>query len=188
MQALAQNVQHGNGEPEGTKILTRTPARLDRLPWSRFHLLIVFGLGITWILDGIEVTIVGAIAPVLRDRETLGLSAEQIGSAASAYVTSAVLGALVFGWLTNRFGRRLVFYVTLVVYLAGVVLTATSWRFLSFALFRGITGFGIGGEYAAINSAIDELTGQIPRARRYHCQWQLLARRCRRFRGVVVVS
>ena len=157
IQALAKNVQHGNGEPEGTKILTRIPARLDRLQWSRFHLLIVLGLGITWILDGIEVTIVGAIAPVLRDRETLGLSAEQIGSAASAYVASAVLGALVFGWLTDRFGRRLVFYVTPVVYLAGVVLTATSWSFLSFALFRGITGFGIGGEYAAINSAIDEL-------------------------------
>jgi MFS family permease len=120
-------------------------------------LLIVFGLGITWILDGLEVTIVGAIAPVLRDRETLGLSAGQIGGAASTYVASAVVGALIFGWLTDRFGRRLVFYVTLIVYLTGVILTATSWSFLSFALFRGVTGFGIGGEYAAINSAIDEL-------------------------------
>jgi MFS family permease len=138
-------------------ISTQIPARLDRLPWSRFHLLILFGLGITWILDGIEVTIVGAIAPVLRDRETLGLSAAQIGSAASAYVAGAVFGALIFGWLTDRFGRRLVFYVTLIVYLAGVLLTATSWNFLSFALFRAVTGFGIGGEYAAINSAIDEL-------------------------------
>jgi MFS family permease len=153
MQALAQSVHHG----ERDKISTLIPGRLDRLPWSRFHLLIVFGLGITWILDGIEVTIVGAIAPVLRDRETLGLSAGQIGSAASAYVASAVVGALVFGWLTDRFGRRLVFYVTLLVYLAGVILTAVSWSFLSFAVFRGITGFGIGGEYAAINSAIDEL-------------------------------
>jgi MFS family permease len=156
MQALAQNIQHGGG-PEGAKISTLIPARLDRLPWSRFHLLIVFGLGITWILDGLEVTIVGAIAPVLRDRETLGLSTAQIGSVASVYVASAVVGALVFGWLTDRFGRRLVFYVTLIVYLAGVLLTATSWSFLSFALFRGVTGFGIGGEYAAINSAIDEL-------------------------------
>jgi MFS family permease len=102
------------------------------------------GLGITWILDGIEVTIVGAIAPVLRDQETLGLSAAQIGSSASAYVAGAVLGALLFGWLTDQFGRRLVFYITLLVYLA-------------VALFRAITGLGIGGEYAAINSAIDEL-------------------------------
>ncbi len=133
------------------------PARLDRLPWSRFHALILFGLGITWILDGIEVTIVGAIAPVLRDKETLGLSAAQIGNAAAAYVTGAVIGALVFGWLTDRFGRRTVFYVTLIVYLTGVLLTAASWNLLSFALFRAITGLGIGGEYAAINSAIDEL-------------------------------
>ena len=88
------------------------------------------------------------------------MSAEQIGSAASAYVAGAVLGALVFGWLTDRFGRRLVFYVTLIVYLAGVLLTATSWSFLSFALFRAVTGIGIGGEYAAINSAIDELIRQ----------------------------
>jgi MFS family permease len=115
------------------------------------------GLGITWILDGVEVTVVGAIAPVLRNQDTLGLSAAQIGSAASTYVAGAVVGALVFGWFTDRFGRRLVFYVTLIVYLAGVLLTATSWSFVSFALFRAITGFGIGGEYAAINSAIDEL-------------------------------
>jgi MFS family permease len=133
------------------------PARLDRLPWSRFHVLILVGLGITWILDGIEVTIVGAIAPVLGDKATLGFSAGQIGKAASAYVTGAVIGALIFGWLTDRFGRRTVFYATLIVYLAGVLLTATSWNFLSFALFRAITGLGIGGEYAAINSAIDEL-------------------------------
>jgi MFS family permease len=148
----------GGGATEGPrKISTDIPARLDRLPWSRFHVLILFGLGITWILDGIEVTIVGVIAPVLRDRATLGLSAAQIGSTASAYVAGAVLGALIFGWLTDRFGRRLVFYVTLIVYLSGVLLTAASWSFVSFALFRAITGFGIGGEYAAINSAIDEL-------------------------------
>jgi len=108
MQALAQNIQRGGGRPEGAKLSTLIPARLDRLPWGRFHLLIVFGLGITWILDGTEVTIVGAIAPVLRDRDALGLSAGQIGSAAAAYVASAVVGALVFGWLTDRFGRRLV--------------------------------------------------------------------------------
>jgi MFS family permease len=138
-------------------VTTDIPARLDRLPFSRFHLLVVFALGVTWILDGLEVTIIGAIAPVLQSSQTLGLTAGEIGAASSAYVTGAVLGALLFGWLTDRFGRRLVFYVTLVVYLVGVLLTATSWSFWSFALFRAITGFGIGGEYAAINSAIDEL-------------------------------
>jgi len=142
---------------EHTAVATDIPARLDRLPWSRFHLLVVVALGITWILDGLEVTIVGAIGPVLRDPHTLGLTAAQLGTAGSAYVIGAVIGALVFGWLTDRYGRRLVFYVTLVVYLAGVLLTASSWDFLSFAAFRAITGFGIGGEYAAINSAIDEL-------------------------------
>ncbi len=143
--------------PAHGAISTDIPARLDRLPWSRFHVLVLLALGITWILDGIEVTIVGAIAPVLRDKETLGLTVGEIGSAASAYLAGAVAGALLFGWLTDRFGRRIVFYVTLIVYLAGVIATATSWNFLSFALFRAVTGFGIGGEYAAINSAIDEL-------------------------------
>jgi MFS family permease len=114
-------------------------------------------LGVTWILDGLEVTIIGAIAPVLQNTQTLGLSAGEIGAAGSAYVIGAVVGALLFGWLTDRFGRRLVFYVTLIVYLLGVLLTATSWSFWSFALFRAVTGLGIGGEYAAINSAIDEL-------------------------------
>ncbi|HEY2529705.1 MAG TPA: MFS transporter [Xanthobacteraceae bacterium] len=114
-------------------------------------------LGVTWILDGIEVTIVGAIGPVLRDQQTLGLTSIQVGSAASTYIVGAVLGAVLFGWLTDRFGRRTVFYVTLIVYLSGVLLTATSWSFATFALFRALTGFGIGGEYAAINSAIDEL-------------------------------
>ena len=138
-------------------ITTDIPARLDRLPWSRFHLLVVVALGVTWILDGLEVTIVGSIGPVLQNSRTLGLSAQEIGSAGSAYVIGAVVGALLFGWLTDRFGRRLVFYLTLMIYLAGVLLSATSWDFWSFALFRAITGFGIGGEYAAINSAIDEL-------------------------------
>jgi MFS family permease len=140
-----------------TGITTDIPARLDRLPWSRFHLLVVVALGVTWILDGLEVTIVGAIAPVLQSRQTLALTTGEIGAAGSAYVIGAVIGALVFGWLTDRFGRRLVFYVTLIVYLTGVLLTATSWSFVAFALFRALTGFGIGGEYAAINSAIDEL-------------------------------
>src|ERR1700746_1768305 len=138
-------------------IETDIPARLDRLPWSRFHLLVVVALGVTWILDGLEVTIVGAVGPVLQSPETLGLSATQVGSTASAYVVGAVIGALLFGWLTDRFGRRFVFYVTLAVYLTGVLLSAVSWDFASFAAFRALTGLGIGGEYAAINSAIDEL-------------------------------
>jgi MFS family permease len=138
-------------------VRTDIPARLDRLPWCRFHVLIVVALGVTWILDGLEVTIVGAIGPVLQDPKTLALSAQQIGAAATSYVVGAVCGALIFGWLTDRSGRRFVFYVTLIVYLTGVLLSATSWSFWSFAAFRAITGLGIGGEYAAINSAIDEL-------------------------------
>jgi MFS family permease len=138
-------------------IATQIPARLDRLPWSRFHALVVAALGITWILDGLEVTMVGAVGAVLQDRRTLGLSPEEIGGVASCYVAGAVVGALVFGWLTDRWGRRRMFYLTLAVYLAGVALSACAWNFWSFALFRAVTGAGIGGEYAAINSAIDEL-------------------------------
>jgi MFS family permease len=161
--AVAAPQHHAkNGSPsqhpsDAGKISTDIPARLDRLPWSRFHVLVLVALGVTWILDGIEVTIVGAIGPVLRDQQTLGLSSAQIWSAASPYVSGAVLGAIVFGWLTDRFGRRTVFYLTLIIYLLGVLLTAASWSFVAFATFRALTGFGIGGEYAAINSAIDEL-------------------------------
>ena len=136
---------------------TDIPFRLDRLPWSRFHLLVVIGLGITWILDGLEVTIVGSLGPALQSAETLHLSSSNIGAVASFYVIGAVIGALGFGWLTDRFGRRFVFYVTLIVYLTGVLLSAFAWDFWSFAFFRMITGLGIGGEYAAVNSAIDEL-------------------------------
>ena len=138
-------------------IKTDIPARLDRLPWSNFHLLIVIGLGVTWILDGLEVTIVGALGPALQSSQTLHLSSSNLGAVASFYVVGAVTGAIVSGWVTDRFGRRLVFYATLIVYLAGVLLSACAWDFLSFALFRMLTGMGIGGEYAAVNSAIDEL-------------------------------
>ncbi len=138
-------------------LTTDIPARLDRLPWSRFHLLIVVALGITWVLDGLEVTIVGAVAGVLEDPGTLALSPAEIGAAASCYLAGAVAGALLFGWLTDRVGRRRMFYVTLALYLAGVALSAVAWNFASFAVFRLVTGAGIGGEYAAINSAIDEL-------------------------------
>src|SRR6202046_3240677 len=136
---------------------TDIPFRLDRLPWSRFHLLIVIGPGITWILDGLEVTIVGSLGPALQSAETLHLSSSDGGAVASFYVVGAVTGALGFGWITDRFGRRFVFYVTLIVYLTGVLLSAFAWDFWSFAIFRMITGLGIGGEYAAVNSAIDEL-------------------------------
>ena len=138
-------------------VWTQIPARLDRLPWSRFHVLLEVALGITWILDGLEVTIVGSIGPALQSPHTLGLTATSIGAAASFYVIGAVIGALGFGWVTDRVGRRTVFFTTLAVYLAGVLLSACSWNFISFALFRAITGLGIGGEYSAINSAIDEL-------------------------------
>ncbi|MGC1558490.1 MAG: MFS transporter, partial [Bradyrhizobium sp.] len=138
-------------------IRTNIPFRLDRLPWSRFHLLVVIGLGITWILDGLEVTIVGSLGPALQSAETLHLSSANLGAVASFYVVGAVIGALVFGWITDRHGRRLVFYVTLIVYLSGVLLSAFAWDFWSFAIFRMVTGLGIGGEYAAVNSAIDEL-------------------------------
>ncbi len=131
--------------------------RLDRLPWSRFHVLVVLSLGITWILDGLEVTLVGAISGILGDPRTLGFTPAEIGLVASWYIAGAVLGALVFGWATDRFGRRKLFFVTLIVYLSGVLLTAFAWNLWSFCLFRFLTGAGIGGEYSAVNSAIDEL-------------------------------
>ncbi|MCW2898443.1 MAG: major facilitator superfamily 1 [Streptosporangiaceae bacterium] len=139
-------------------IETRVPARLDRLPWARWHWLVVAGLGTVWILDGLEVTIVGVIGPRLTDKAGgLGLSDSQVGLAASIYVTGACLGALVFGYLTDRFGRKKLFLITLAVYLAATVATALSMNPLWFYACRFLTGAGIGGEYAAINSAIDEL-------------------------------
>lgn len=136
---------------------TSAPARLDRLPWSRFHLLVVFALGVTWILDGLEVTISGAVSGVLQEPATLGFNSAQVGLIASFYLAGAVLGALVFGRLTDSHGRKKMFFATLGVYLCGALLTAFSWNLWSFAAFRCVTGLGIGGEYAAINSAIDEL-------------------------------
>jgi MFS family permease len=138
-------------------IRTRIPARLDRLPWSRFHYFVVLALGVTWILDGLEVTFKGAVSGVLQLPEVMGLSAPQIGLLGSGYLAGAVAGALFFGRLTDRHGRKKLFFITLAVYLAGVGLSAFSWNFWSFLVFRFITGCGIGGEYAAINSAIDEL-------------------------------
>jgi MFS family permease len=133
------------------------PARLDRLPWTRFHTLIVAALGISWILDGLEVTIAGSIAGALQESPVLHFTAAEIGLVASAYLVGAVSGAIVFGYLTDRLGRRKLFFLTLGLYLAATAATALSWDFWSFALFRALTGAGIGGEYAAINSAIQEL-------------------------------
>ena len=147
------------------EINTNIPARIDRLPWSRFHMLVIMALGITWILDGLEVTIIGSIGPILKSKETLGLTDQDIGSVAGFYVAGAVIGALLFGWLTDRYGRRAIFNITLGVYLIGVLLSAFSWNFWSFAAFRLITGLGIGGEYSAINSAIDELMPKRLRGR-----------------------
>ncbi len=143
--------------PRGTRFTTDIPARLDRLPWSRWHWRIVVALGITWTLDGLEVTLVGALGNVLREPGTLGLSESQIGATASAYLVGAVLGALFFGRLTDLLGRKRLFLVTLSVYLVATLATAFAWSFASFALFRAITGAGIGGECSAVNSAIDEL-------------------------------
>jgi MFS family permease len=133
------------------------PARLDRLPWSRFHWLLVIALGITWVLDGLQVTVVGSIGPMLKHPKTLGLTDGEIGLAGSIYLAGALLGALVFGHLTDRLGRKRLFSITLAIYMAGSALTAVSWDVWSFALFRFVTGMAIGGEYSAINSAIDEL-------------------------------
>jgi MFS family permease len=136
---------------------TDIPARLDRLPWSRFHTLVVAALGITWILDGLEVTLAGSVAGALKASPVLQFSNADVGLAASAYLGGAVGGALLFGWLTDRLGRKKLFFITLGVYLCATAATALSWDFASFALFRFLTGAGIGGEYAAINSTIQEL-------------------------------
>jgi len=133
------------------------PARLDRLPWSRWHWRVVIALGVAWVLDGLEVTLVGSIGAVLERPDTLGLSAAEIGWSGSIYIAGAVIGALLFGRLTDRLGRKKLFLVTLVVYTVGTLATAFSPNFAFFALCRFVTGLGIGGEYAAINSAIDEL-------------------------------
>ncbi|MFG2669262.1 MFS transporter [Streptomyces sp. NPDC048445] len=145
--------------PATATVTTRIPARLDRLPWSGWHWMIVIGLGTVWILDGLEVTVVGNIASRLsEDGSGLPISAGQVtGIAAATYVAGACSGALFFGWLTDRYGRKKLFLITLAVYLLATALTAVSFSVWWFFLFRFLTGFGIGGEYAAINSAIYEL-------------------------------
>jgi MFS family permease len=152
MRPNAQN----QAQPEAI-VETDIPARLDRLPWGRFHTLVVVALGITWILDGLEVTLAGTVSGALKASPVLQFSNADVGLAGSAYLAGAVLGALFFGWLTDRLGRKKLFFITLAVYLVATAATAFSWNLWSFMLFRFLTGAGIGGEYAAINSTIQEL-------------------------------
>jgi MFS family permease len=145
------------GSRNGDVIETTIPQRLDRLPFGRFHILVITALGITWILDGLEVTLVGAIAGALKESSTLKFTNTDIGFASSAYLSGAVLGAIFFGWLTDRLGRKKLFFITLTTYMVATIATACSWNLASFAVFRFFTGAGIGGEYTAVNSTIQEL-------------------------------
>ena len=149
----------------GSSVTTNIPQRMDRLPWSRWHWLVVTALGITWLLDGLEVSIVAALGPALTHPGTLHLTESQVGLTASAYLAGSVAGALIFSYLTDQQGRKKWFMITLLLYLGATVLTAFAWDLTSMMCFRFLTGAGIGGEYAAINSAIDEL---IPARRRGH--------------------
>src|ERR1700744_5066871 len=136
---------------------TDVPARLDRLPWSGFHWLVIIALGTAWILDGLEVTIVGSLSGALTESPVLHLSAQQVGFAAIAYLIGAVSGALFFGWLTDRLGRKKLFSITVLLYLSATIACGLSWNFWSFALFRLLSGCGIGGEDAAGNATLQEL-------------------------------
>ncbi|MEA2869100.1 MAG: hypothetical protein QOE39_3815, partial [Bradyrhizobium sp.] len=138
-------------------IETDIPSRLDRLRWSGFHTRVVLALGITWILDGLEVTLAGALSGALKQSPVLHFTNFDVGFSNSAYLAGAVLGALGFGWLTDRIGRKKLFFITLALYLTATAATALSWNLASYALFRFLTGAGIGGEYTAINSTIQEL-------------------------------
>ncbi|HUI21740.1 MAG TPA: MFS transporter [Methylocella sp.] len=138
-------------------IETCVPARLDRLPWGRFHTLVVVALGITWVLDGLEVTLAGSVASALEASPSLRFTATDIGLASSFYLIGAVAGAVGFGWMTDRLGRRPLFFMTLGLYLISTAATAFAWNLESFCLFRLLTGAGIGGEYSAVNSTIQEL-------------------------------
>jgi MFS family permease len=144
-------------DKNATVIRTDIPNRLDRLPWTGFHTLVVVALGITWVLDGLEVTVAGSIAGALQESPVLHFSPAEVGLVGSAYLAGAITGAVLFGYLTDRFGRKKLFMVTLGIYLTATAATALSWNLWSFAAFRFLTGAGIGGEYTAINSAIQEL-------------------------------
>jgi MFS family permease len=157
-QLATQNTTEAEDHPKDGEIFeTDIPSRMDRLPWSRWHWLVVIALGVTWVLDGLQVTLAGAVGAVLKNPQALGLTDKHVGMGATCYLVGAVLGALGFGWATDRYGRKKLFYITLSVYLIGTGLTAFAWNFESYASFLFLIGAGIGGEYAAINSAIDEL-------------------------------
>src|SRR5271156_6291749 len=144
-------------EAGGRVFETDIPARLERLPWGRFHVLVIAALGMTWILDGLEVTLAGSVAGALKASRSLRFNDAEVGLAGSAYLMGAVIGALGFGWLTDLLGRKKLFFTTIVVYLTATALTGASRSAGSFFVFRFLTGAGIGGEYAAINSTIQEL-------------------------------
>src|SRR3954469_25478865 len=175
VEMLAREAHHLSVRPGGKagdmavetgRITTDIPARVDRLPWARWHWMIVVGLGAVWILDGLEVTIVGSMSEALKPSDTgLGLSSSDIGVAGALYVAGACIGALFFGQMTDRFGRKKLFLITLGVYTAATVATAFSQDVTWYFIARFVTGLGIGGEYAAINSAIDELIPKNYRGR-----------------------
>ncbi len=144
-------------EASHAELTTNVPARLDRLPWSRWHVLVVSALGVTWLLDGLEGNLAGSLAGALERKDTLAMTDADVGLSGSLYLLGSVVGALVFGYATDRHGRKKLFSVTLLLYLGATAATAFSWNFWSYTLFRALTGAGIGGEYAAINSAVDEL-------------------------------
>jgi len=150
------DIRPGGALTSGAVVTTDIPARLDRLRWSPFHTLVVVALGVTWILDGLEVTLAGSVSGALKQSAVLQLNNVDVGLANSAYLAGAVLGAVGFGWLTDRFGRTKLFFTTLAIYLLATAATAFSWSAASYALFRFLTGAGIGGEYTAINSTIQE--------------------------------
>ncbi len=143
--------------PQDRIVESDIPARMDRLPWSSWHVRIITALGTSWLLDGLEVTLVGSLSGILESSHGLSLTDTQVTGAATTYLAGAVLGALVFGYLTDRLGRKHLFLVTLATYSLATTASAFSWNVLSFSIFRFFTGVGIGGEYAAINSAVDEL-------------------------------
>jgi MFS family permease len=148
----------GNDDCNDDRVVeTSIPFRLDALRWSGFHTRVVIALGITWILDGLEVTLAGALSGALKQSPTLQFTNFDVGLSNSAYLAGAVIGAFGFGWLTDRLGRKKLFFITLALYLAATAATALSWSVASYALFRFLTGAGIGGEYTAINSTIQEL-------------------------------
>jgi MFS family permease len=149
----------GTGSPAAPPDTVRSfvPARIDRLPWSGFHTRMIAALGVAWVLDGLEIQIASIVGPTLQRADTLHLSSGEVGFSATVYLLGEVAGALVFGRLSDRLGRRNLFIVTLGLYLVANGLTALSFGYPVFLLFRFAAGMGIGGEYAAIHSAIDEL-------------------------------